>query len=59
VRKLNADIDKVLAEPDVQQQLRRLDNVVSPGTPQQFEAAIRRDYEANARIVKAANIKAE
>jgi tripartite-type tricarboxylate transporter receptor subunit TctC len=59
VKILNADINKVLAEPDVQEQLRKLDNVVSTGTPQQFAAVIRRDYTANARIVKEANIKAE
>lgn len=59
VRRLNADINRVLAEPGVQEQIRKLDNVVSTGTPQQFAAVIRRDYAANARIVKAANIKAE
>ena len=59
VERLNAEIDKVVAEPQVQEQLRKLDNVVSTGTPQQFAAVIRRDYAANARIVKAAHIKAE
>jgi tripartite-type tricarboxylate transporter receptor subunit TctC len=59
VQRLNADVNKVLAEPDVQEQLRKLDNVVSPGTSQQFTALVRKDYAANARIVKEANIKAE
>jgi tripartite-type tricarboxylate transporter receptor subunit TctC len=59
VRRLNADINKVLADKDVQEQLRKLDNVPSPGTPQQFAAVIDREYAANARIVKEANIKAE
>ncbi len=59
VRRLNADINKVLAEKDVQEQLRKLDNVVSPGTPQQFAAVIEKEHAANARIVKEANIKAE
>lgn len=59
VRRLNADIDKVLAATDVQEQLAKLDEVVSPGTPQQFSALIAKDYAANARIVKEANIKAE
>lgn len=59
VRRLNADINKVLAEKDVQEQLRKLDNVVSPGTPQQFAALIEKEHAANARIVKEANIKAE
>jgi tripartite-type tricarboxylate transporter receptor subunit TctC len=59
VRRLNADINKVLAEKDVQEQLRKLDNVVSPGTPQEFAAVITREHASNARIVKEANIKAE
>ena len=59
VRRLNEEINKVLAEKDVQEQLRKLDNVVSPGTPQQFAAVIEKDHAANARIVKEANIKAE
>ncbi|MDB5751679.1 MAG: tctC [Ramlibacter sp.] len=59
VRRLNADINKVLAEPQVQQQLRTLDNVPSTGTPQQFAAVIQQEHAANARIVKEANIKAE
>jgi tripartite-type tricarboxylate transporter receptor subunit TctC len=59
VRRLNADINKVLAESSVQDQLRKLDNVVSPGTPQQFAAVIQKEHAANARIVKEANIKAE
>ena len=59
VRRLNVDINKVLAEKEVQEQLRKLDNVVSPGTPQQFAALIEKEHAANARIVKEANIKAE
>jgi len=59
VQRLNADIDKILADKDVQEQLRKLDNVPSTGTPQQFAAVIEKDYAANARIVKEANIKAE
>jgi tripartite-type tricarboxylate transporter receptor subunit TctC len=59
VRRLNADINKVLADRQVAEQLRKLDNVVSPGTPQEFAALIRKDHAANARIVKEANIKAE
>lgn len=59
VRRLNAEINKVLGEPDVQAQLRKLDNVVSPATPRQFAAVIEKEHAANARIVKEANIRAE
>jgi tripartite-type tricarboxylate transporter receptor subunit TctC len=59
VRRLNEDINKVLADKDVQEQLRKLDNVPSPSTPQQFASVIEKEHAANARIVKEANIKAE
>jgi tripartite-type tricarboxylate transporter receptor subunit TctC len=59
VRRLNADINKVLATKEVQEQLRKVDNVVSTGTPGQFAAVIQKEHAANARIVKEANIKAE
>jgi tripartite-type tricarboxylate transporter receptor subunit TctC len=59
VRRFNAAVNQVLADKDVREQLRKLDNVVSTGTPQHFAATIARDFAANASIVKAANIKAE
>lgn len=59
VRRLNAEINRVLGEPAVQERLVKLDNVVSTGTPEQFAARIRSEYEANARIVKEAGIRAE
>ncbi|MBG9387038.1 Bug family tripartite tricarboxylate transporter substrate binding protein [Caenimonas aquaedulcis] len=59
VQRLNADINKVLGDKDVQEQLRKLDNVVSTGTPQQFASVIEKEHAANARVVKEANIKAE
>jgi tripartite-type tricarboxylate transporter receptor subunit TctC len=59
VQRLNADVNKVLADPAVQAQMRKLDNVVSPGTPQQLQSLVEKDFAANARIVKEANIKAE
>lgn len=59
VRRLNAEINKVLAEKDTQERLRKLDNVVSTSTPQQFSALIEKEHAANARVIKEANIKAE
>ena len=59
VRRLNADINKVLADKDMQERLRKLDNVASSATPQQFAAVIEKEHAANARVVKEANIKAE
>jgi tripartite-type tricarboxylate transporter receptor subunit TctC len=59
VRRLNAEINKVLAEKDTQERLHKLDNVVSASTPQQFTALIEKEHAANARVIKEANIKAE
>jgi tripartite-type tricarboxylate transporter receptor subunit TctC len=59
VRRLNAEINKVLAEKDTQERLHKLDNVVSTSTPQQFTALIEKEHAANARVIKEANIKAE
>lgn len=59
VQRFNAAVNQVLGDKDVQEQLRKLDNVVSTGTPQQFAAVIDKEFAANAKIVKEANIKAE
>ncbi len=59
VQRFNAAVNQVLAGKDVQEQLRKLDNVVSTGTPQQFAAVIDKEFAANAKIVRDANIKAE
>jgi tripartite-type tricarboxylate transporter receptor subunit TctC len=59
VRRLNAEINKVLAEKDTQERLHKLDNVVSTSTPQQFTALIEKEHAANARVIREANIKAE
>jgi tripartite-type tricarboxylate transporter receptor subunit TctC len=59
VRRLNAEINKVVADKDMQERLRKLDNVPSSGSAQQFGELIAREHAANARVVKEANIKAE
>ncbi|MBI2770184.1 MAG: tripartite tricarboxylate transporter substrate binding protein [Burkholderiales bacterium] len=59
VRRLNTEINKVLAEKETQEKLRKLDNVVIASTPAQFAATIQAEHAANARVVKEANIKAE
>lgn len=59
VQRFNAAVNQVLADKDVREQLRKLDNVVTTGSPQQFAAIVRREYAANAKIVREANIKAE
>ena len=48
---------RLLPDKDIQARLAKLDNVVSPGSVEQFTAQIRREHEANARVVKEAGIK--
>lgn len=57
VKRLNAELNKLLADKDVQERLARLDNIVSPSTPDAFAAQLQREHDANARVVKEAGIK--
>lgn len=58
-QRLNTEINKWLADKAVQESLTRLDNVVSPATPEAFAARVQHEYEANARVVREAGIKTE
>ena len=55
----NAEINKALAAPDLADRLVTLDNVPSPGSVEQFAKTVRAEYEANARIVAKAHIRAD
>ena len=56
LKRLHADINAALALPDVVERLTKLDNVVAPSTQEQFAQVVRREYEANAKVVaKAGN----
>jgi tripartite-type tricarboxylate transporter receptor subunit TctC len=59
VQRFNAAVNRVLAEKVVREQLRKLDDVVSTGSPQQFAATIAKEFAANEQIVREAHIKAE
>jgi tripartite-type tricarboxylate transporter receptor subunit TctC len=59
IRRLNAEINRILGDKDVQERLAKLDNVVSSGTPEQFAALIRAEYDANAKVVKEAGIRVD
>ncbi len=59
VRRLNAEVNRALADPAVAERLVKLDNVVSVGTPEAFAAVVRAEYDANAKVVKAAGIRAD
>jgi tripartite-type tricarboxylate transporter receptor subunit TctC len=59
VSKLNAEINKALALPDVAQQLATEGAVPVPGTPQAFGALIQREIPRWAEVVKAGNVRPE
>ena len=57
VTRLNAEINKALALPDVAQQLAAEGAVPVPGNPQAFGNLIRREIPRWAEVVKAGNVK--
>ena len=59
VVRLNAELNKIIAAPDMKQRL--IDNGFEPvgGTPEQFAAYIREDFAKWTQIVKDANVKVE
>jgi tripartite-type tricarboxylate transporter receptor subunit TctC len=58
-KRLHAEINAVLALPEVAERLTRLDNVIAISSIDQFAEVIRREYEANAKIVAKAGIRIE
>lgn len=59
ISRLNAELNKALAEPEVHERLLKGGEVPTGGTPAQFAKAIREESAENARIVKEAGIKAD
>jgi tripartite-type tricarboxylate transporter receptor subunit TctC len=59
VAKLNADITRVLRMPDIADRLNSMAAEPAPGTPEQFGAFIRVEIDKWAKVVKAANMKAD
>jgi tripartite-type tricarboxylate transporter receptor subunit TctC len=59
LERLNAEINKALAAPEVRAKLAASDNVPTGGSAADFAHQIATDSVANARIIKAAGIKAD
>ncbi|HYF20153.1 MAG TPA: tripartite tricarboxylate transporter substrate binding protein [Ramlibacter sp.] len=59
VERLNAEVNKALATPDLRARLVGSDNVPTGGTAADFARQIAQESQNNARIIQAANIKAE
>jgi len=52
VRKINADINKQLADPEVLQQMERFGFEAAPGTPEQLADIIRADEKKFAELAR-------
>jgi tripartite-type tricarboxylate transporter receptor subunit TctC len=59
VRRMHAEINRVLAAKDMQERLAKLDNVASPASIVQFRAQIEAEYAAIGKVIKEAGIRAE
>ncbi len=59
VKRLNVEINKALAAPEVRERLTVLENLPVAMSPAEFAHLLRSEYEANAQIVRAANIRAD
>jgi tripartite-type tricarboxylate transporter receptor subunit TctC len=59
IQALNAAAQKSLAQPEVRERLLALASPPVGGTPEQFAAHIKREIDKWARVIRAANIKAE
>jgi len=59
VDKLNKEINAALDDPKMKARLAELGGVVLPGSPAQFGKLIAEETEKWAKVIRAANIKAE
>jgi tripartite-type tricarboxylate transporter receptor subunit TctC len=59
VDKLNADLNSVLADPEVQERIAKIGMQVAPGKPEELAARLRADLARWTRVVREANIKLE
>jgi tripartite-type tricarboxylate transporter receptor subunit TctC len=57
VNKINADVRKALASPDLNERLTKLGTLPMDMSPQQFSDFIKREVDETAKIVKAAGIQ--
>ena len=55
---MNQEVGKALAAAEIKDRLSKLGAEPMPMSPEQFDAYIREELAANAKIVKAAGVKA-
>ena len=58
VDRMNAEVHRALALPDVQKKLAEGGNVATPSTPEEFRALVAREIEIWSRVIAAAGIRA-
>jgi tripartite-type tricarboxylate transporter receptor subunit TctC len=56
VNRLNAEVIKALADPEVKERFAKLGADAWTLSPQQFDAYIKAEIESNAKLVKAAGL---
>ena len=59
VQRLNAEINRLMQQPDLRDRVQKLDNVALSQTSSQFAASVQSAFEKNGKVVRLANIKAE
>lgn len=59
VRRLNAEINKALFSPSVSERLMAMGSTPIGGTPEAFEAHMRREMAKWAKVLRAAGVKPE
>lgn len=59
VDRLNAELNAALATPEMREKMFTLGVRVTPGSPQAFSDEIKRDYDRNGPLIKAAGITVE
>jgi len=57
--RINAEVNKVLADKEVLERLAKLDGLASPANMEAFSARVQHEYDVNERIVKDAGILVE
>jgi tripartite-type tricarboxylate transporter receptor subunit TctC len=55
--RLNADVARALAQPDIKEKLLAQGLIAAPGTPEQLAINIREDYERLVKVIKATGIQ--
>jgi tripartite-type tricarboxylate transporter receptor subunit TctC len=59
LQRLNAEVVRILKTDDIRNRFASLGSTAAPGTPAEFSAAIKTDFDKWAKVVKAAGVTLE